>query len=568
MPPGDSYADMPGGFDPDQTMLTVLECLRLLQEADTVERVLETITGAACAATGSPRGMAGLSDGRTVSAHRWYDIDRGWTGEPMNWAMGEGGPGRVCQSGTALVCNDLPPTAEGLSEATETLELSCFACVPLADELGSPLGFLEVGNKPSGYSPDDVRALNLLARHAVMRLQVITSGDRQCLEERLLAETCLSARGLFSLDPGEVLREAAARMAATAVGATAVAVPVQFDRLRAGTSLDRQEVKLAEAAIAEGRARIDTEEQQGDDVVSRAAVPLVTDGRTVGVVVLRSSAEPFAPWQLSLMDMLAERAAVALEHATLYQTQHEIARQLQERLLPAEAPVLEGLEIGVFYRSAGEGIERGGDFLDFFSLTDNQLAVAIGDVSGKGVEAMAITVMAKYALRAIVATLPWPTRPGEALRDVQNALFQQIDPDHFLTLQLGLLDTKRGIFLVTSAGHPVPFIVRAGAVERPLLVTVPAIGVQSAAEIDAYPVERIALEPGDAVLLFTDGIAELRDADGRFYEETRMGEALDELRGLPAAQLVERLYADAVGFAAGPPVDDVALILLRYQPII
>jgi hypothetical protein len=550
MAPGDGYPDLPGGFDRDQTMLTVLECLRLLQEADTVERVLEALTGAACAATGSPRGMAGLSDGRSASAHRWYDIDRGWTDTRMSWEMGEGGPGRVCQSGTALVCNDLPATAEGLSEATETLELACFACVPLADELGSPLGFLEVGNKRDGYAPDDVRVLNQLARHAVMRLQTITSGDRECLEERLRAETCLSARGLFSLDPDEVLREAAARMAATAAGAAAVAVPVQFDRLRESAGLDHQEMELAETAIAEGRARIDTLKTANDETVSRAAVPLITDGRAVGVVVLRSD-EPFAVWQLSLMDMLAERAAVALEHATLYQTQREIARQLQEQLLPTDAPQVDGLEIGVFYRSAGEGIERGGDFIDFYSLTDHQLVVAIGDVSGKGVEAMAITVMAKYALRAIVATLPWPTRPGEALRDVQNALHGQIDPEHFLTLQIGELDVKQGLFSVSSAGHPVPFIVRKDAVERPLLVGVPAIGVQGVAEIDACPVERVTLEPGDAVLLFTDGIAELRDADGRFYEEARMGEALD-----------------AIGYAAGPPADDVALILLRYRPMI
>jgi serine phosphatase RsbU (regulator of sigma subunit) len=171
--------------------------------------------------------------------------------------------------------------------------------------------------------------------------------------------------------------------------------------------------------------------------------------------------------------------------------------------------------------------------------------------------------MAKYALRALVRTARWPTWPGDVLRDLHNALQDQLEPPRFATVTLVMIDAVHGAMLVSSAGHPGPVVVRADSVERPMLITAPAIALTGASELEPYPTERVELAPGDTAVLYTDGIAELRDAGGRFYDDVRLQEALDGLRGLPPAELVRRLAADAMSFAARPPHDDIAIVAAR-----
>ena len=436
---------MPSRTDRHDALLSVLDDLRLVHAAGGVETVLQATTETACAATGSTRGLAGLCDGSRVTSTGWYDIDDGWTTANLGWELGEGGPGRVCQSGKPLVCNELPPTAGGLAEATEVLALTSFAAVPIVDEAGTTLGFLEVGNAPESYSPDDVRCLTSLGEHAALRLHAITQGERRELVER--------------------------------------------------------------------------EERE------------------------------------------------------------ELAVELERLLAPTAAPLVAGVEIGTLcrWKSSGDGI--GGDFLDFFHLTEAQLGIGVGDVSGKGIKAVAWMVVAKYALRAVIETQRWPVWPGEALREMQNALRDRLGEDRFVTLIFAMLNIKTGAFSFASAGHPAPFVLRASGVSQPLALTSPAIGVQDQSEIDAYPTEQVELAPGDAVLLFTDGIAEMRDPAGRFYEETRMADALEELKDLAPQELVDRLLVDAQRFVAGQQPattepfagalpaheahDDIALVCLR-----
>jgi serine phosphatase RsbU (regulator of sigma subunit) len=434
----------PDRYDP---LLSVVDYLRLVHTAGDVEAILQATIETACAATDSTRGLAGLCDGACVTSAGWYDIDDGWTACNLGWELGEGGPGRVCRSGKPFVCNELPPTAEGLTEATELLALTSFASVPIIDEAGTVLGCLEVGNAPESYSPDDVRCLTALAAHAALRLHAITGGERRDLVER--------------------------------------------------------------------------------------------------------------------------------------EKREEMAKRLERLLAPSAPPQVHGVEIGALCRwnSGDDGI--GGDFFDYFHLTEGQLGVGVGDVSGKGIEAVVWTVVARYALRAVVETQRWPAWPGDTLREMQNALRDKLDEDRFVTLVFAMLNVKTGDFSFATAGHPAPFVLRPSGVEQPLALTSPALGVQDMSEIDAYPTERVELKPGDAVLLFTDGIAEMRDPAGRFYEETRMVAALEELKGLAPQELVDRLLVDAQRFASGrPPAtaepfagalppfetrDDIALVCLRLS---
>ena len=113
----------------------------------------------------------------------------------------------------------------------------------------------------------------------------------------------------------------------------------------------------------------------------------------------------------------------------------------------------------------------------------------------------------------------------------------------------GQLTPRTGLLQLSSAGHPTPFLVRATGVERPLLVTEAAIGVELDAALEAYPTEILQLAVGDLIVAFTDGIAELRDADGGFFE-SRMGEVLAGCHDRPAAEVVDRLVAAGEQFSA------------------
>ena len=207
-----------------------------------------------------------------------------------------------------------------------------------------------------------------------------------------------------------------------------------------------------------------------------------------------------------------------------------MAERLQRRLLPAAPPELAGLDIAFTYRSASTGVLSGGDFLDYYTRPPSgSLAFAIGDVAGKGVDAMATTFVTKFMLRAAVhgGQLSWPTRPGEALQELRNGLLEQpdFDPDtdRFVTVLFGQLNPRTGLLQLATAGHPTPFLVRSGGVERPLLMTEPAIGVELDAALEPYPTESVQLGEGDLIVVFTDGITELRDRDGRFFEAEMAG---------------------------------------------
>jgi serine phosphatase RsbU (regulator of sigma subunit) len=296
----------------------------------------------------------------------------------------------------------------------------------------------------------------------------------------------------------------------------------------------------------------------------------------LGFLAVGDRVEAFTEHDVRLLAAFAEMASLRLREASApgrllpaeCEARADIAERLQRRLLPQEPPQLEGLDIAFAYRSASAGVFSGGDFVDYYSRSPGVLAFAIGDVAGKGVEAMAVTFVTKYILRAAVhgGQLSWPTSPGEALQELRTGLLEQPDfgPDseRFVTVLFGLLGTRRGLLQLASAGHPTPFIVRETGVERPLLLTEPAIGVELGAALKPYPTETIELRRGDVVVLFTDGIAELRDGGGGFFEY-QMGAVLAACHDLPAADVVARLMAAGEAFSARPPGDDLALLCIR-----
>ena len=542
--------------------LRLLERLADLVAATTVEDVLHAAVEAACLATASTRGLAGLCGPEGVAADDWYDAEHGWTPARLHWGADEGAPGRVCVSATPLVCNSLPPTAEGLPEATEWVGLSRFACVPLvagAPDLGVA-GFVEVGDAAHVYGPGDVRKLGALARLTATRLGELMARARDEIDRRIQQGPGTT---LLSLEPESVLHATEERLLAVLGGGEARAYRVQDARLVAPHPLTAAEEELLGAAVATRRSR--RGEASGPDDAALLALPLPSAGGVAGVVLLRTPKGAPDAWTHALLTIVAEQAGAALENAASHQVQVDISRSLQDRLAPISPPRLPGIDLAVEYRAATAGAVRGGDFVDFYHLTRGHLALVVGDVSGHGVDALARAFVAKHVLRALVVggQVSGPPRPGAALQGLHNALLDELDAEHFVTALFATLSVRNGRLRLASAGHPAPFIAGRSGVVRPLLLTTPPIGAEPTAELAAHPTESIALARGDTVLFFSDGLSEVRDANGAFYED-RLAEVLGRLAGAPAASIVAGVLEDAAAFATEPLADDLVVVCLRF----
>jgi phosphoserine phosphatase RsbU/P len=335
--------------------------------------------------------------------------------------------------------------------------------------------------------------------------------------------------------------------------------------------------RCGRAGLADGAATFD-ETCDGAAQGARASVAIPSDDGDDGFLLVAGRPGGYDDEQVRRLEAVARLAGQRLRTMAVAELrraeaarQTDIAQRLQQQLVPAAPPALEGLDIAFEYRSASAGVLSGGDFVDYYVRPPSEnLAFAIGDVAGKGAEAMAHTFVAKFILRAAVhgGQVSWPTYPGAALQELRTGLLEQpdfaLDTARFITVLFGLIDPRRGLLQLSSAGHPTPFLVRGSGVERPLLLTEPAIGVEPGVALEAYPTETIDLHEGDVVVLFTDGIAELRDEHGAFFEDS-MPAALGGCHGRPAGEIVHEVLQAAEAFSARPPADDMALLCIRLR---
>ena len=232
-----------------------------------------------------------------------------------------------------------------------------------------------------------------------------------------------------------------------------------------------------------------------------------------------------------------------------------LARTLQQTLIPPVPPHIPGLDVAAAYRPAGTGDEVGGDFYDVFEVSSDEWVVVLGDVCGKGAEAAVVTALLRYAVRAAAVAAPGTERTLAVVNDV----LLRHDTDRFCTALLVRLTRADGRWSasICAAGHPMPLL-RRGAGE----VTVVGrpgtlLGAFPSLDLDA---RTVVLEPGDRLLLFTDGVIEARRGDA-FYGEDALARQLGAATG-GSAELVDAVLSDVLGFQAGHPRDDIALLAI------
>lgn len=287
-----------------------------------------------------------------------------------------------------------------------------------------------------------------------------------------------------------------------------------------------------------------------------AAMPLRTATLRGALTMGYRTAHTWLPAERALLYAAAELVAQAAERARRFEAQHGTAQLLQRSMLPEHLPELDRFRIAARYDVGVDGNAAGGDFYDAFELADGRLAMVLGDVAGHDVRAAAVMGQVRAALRALALTDPAPETVLAGLDRLVGSLgAESRNEEIFVTVVYGVLDPADGTITLASAGHPPP-VLRHGSRGEATLVSLPPgapLGLGG-----RWRTGRVRLEPGDTILMFSDGVVE------------RRGQPLDAgLDALVAAAAAagsgdpRNLCSLATAAVAGSTDDDVAVLAVE-----
>lgn len=240
---------------------------------------------------------------------------------------------------------------------------------------------------------------------------------------------------------------------------------------------------------------------------SGMSCPLKVRDHVFGVItwVAGEGGRRFGPADLEFGEEIARRAAVAIDNAQLHTQVRDVALELQQAVLPASLPVVDGWSVAVRYLPAGR-TDAGGDFYDLVPLDGDRLAVFVGDVMGRGVKAASVMAQMRSAMRTLIAIDPEPL----ALMTGLDRVFETLHVDQLVTTVYALADPTSDRLQLISAGHPEPLLARADGSLEPLSQRSTLLLGVGGGERSVLEVE---LRAGDALLLYTDGLVERRGED-------------------------------------------------------
>jgi len=301
------------------------------------------------------------------------------------------------------------------------------------------------------------------------------------------------------------------------------------------------------------------------ELKSEIAIPLKSRDEVIGVFNLESSKlNAYSSNDQELLETFASQAAVSIERAKLNEQAIEqkaledelaIARKIQSTFLPKKNPKIPGFDI------AGVNISSeavGGDYYDFISIVENQIGIAIGDVSGKGIGAALIMAAFRASLKAEI-------RNNYAIRTIFNKvnslLFESIERENYVTAVYGVLDTKNSVFTFSNAGHNPPLLFKKDGKILELTEGGLALGMFPDSIYEERP---IYLNHGDMLVFYTDGITEAQDTQAREFGVPRLQEQILQSRKLAAREIIDSVI-DAVLKYKGrdSTLDDLTMIMVK-----
>lgn len=345
--------------------------------------------------------------------------------------------------------------------------------------------------------------------------------------------------------------------------------PVPLDRSAGIAAVMRGDPRFVRSEIGDEELRAYAGEDEHFEMLrelgmaSVAVVPLSAGGQKFGTLILARAdpGRPFDESDVALAEELGRRAGTAMLNARAYTERAAIAATLQRGLRPPELLVPPGFAVATHYDAAGAFNEVGGDFYDVFPTADGWMLV-MGDVAGHGAEAAALTALARYTLRSAGQLTG---DPGRAVQQL-NATLRDLPQLSLCTTVCAHVHLARagGAALVTLAncGHPRPLLVRDGTLEE-----LGRVGpVAGAFDDGMWSCTEVALQAGDALVLYTDGVLDTVGSSDRFGE-ARLRATLERAGTAEPEALVAALADALEGFRRGPQRDDTAIVAVRFTGV-
>jgi sigma-B regulation protein RsbU (phosphoserine phosphatase) len=289
-------------------------------------------------------------------------------------------------------------------------------------------------------------------------------------------------------------------------------------------------------------------------------------GKIIGVFqILNKNVGAFDKNDEYFLEAFSVHAALAIENAMLHQAivekeriekEIEIAGAIQRRLLPKELPTLSAYEIDAMARPSKM---VGGDYYDIIKLPGDKYAFIVADVSGKGVPA-ALLVSTLHA--SLHAYMEGPLNLAELAGKLNTVVYNNTEPERFITVFLGMLDVPQGTFSYVNAGHNFPFIFKPlQKLVIPLTSGGLPLGMFDFAE---FQQETVTLEQKDTMVLYTDGVTEAMDKSFKEYGEDRLLRTIERTGDKPASILKDAIVSDVDKFVDGEPQsDDLTVMVLK-----
>ncbi len=296
-------------------------------------------------------------------------------------------------------------------------------------------------------------------------------------------------------------------------------------------------------------------------------VPVMHDVDCVAVILLgdRREHDQYNSEEIALVSMLSAQVAASLHNIDLLKEVVEkrvmeeelnIARSIQQNLLPSKPPVLDRYEIAAMSVSSKQ---VGGDYYDFLHR-ENYLAIAVADVSGKGVPASLLMASLQASLRSNMDRME---RPVDLVSRLNLVMCEAMTEDKFATLFYGCLDMDRDALAYTNAGHVFPCFMRKNGRIDVLDYSGLILGVIPEFQ---YDLKSLDFEVGDTLVITSDGVTEASNADGEFFGEGRLGAILATLRGRSAEEVRDAIVEDVKRFSGAKGAgDDLTILVLRRK---
>ncbi|OKK22944.1 PAS sensor protein [Streptomyces sp. CB00455] len=509
---------------------SVREALSFLDDAGAVESAMRQVL-----ATGTPlveQFTAGHTQGDQHHEHAWS----------VSYYRLEDSAGRVLGLATSVVdVTQSHKAAKEIARSRRRLALIADATVRIGTTLDLDQTARELADV---VVPElaDIAAVDILDSVLEGRPSLKSSAHEPAVFRALALASAYPSEAVRAADPpGDIARYEADRLVTQSVtsGHPVLVAHVQARDISRIARDDDAAALLARAGLR-----------------SYLAVPLIARGEVLGALDLKRTRNPlpFNDDDIILAGELAARAAVCIDNARWYRNAHHTALALQHHLLPHHPPPTPGLEVAYRYRPAAATSEIGGDWFDAIAQPDDTTVLVVGDVMGSGINAAAGMGQLRTATRTLAELALEPTRVLQQLDRTTSALEETI-----ATCVYAVYDPHRAECRIAVAGHLPPVLIRSGRAPRLLdLPTGTPLGVGGV----PFETTAVRMEPGDQLVLYTDGLVETRDQP----IDERLGLLLDLLADTsrPLEETCDRLLDT---LRRSDDHDDVALVIARAKPL-